>query len=167
MAKSKVTRIRSGAKGSAPRRLAALQVEVGRLREGAQALRQGVKALRLVVAAFEDDGDPTAEVKDVAAGLAVATEIIVRASDALGDLPVGSQVYKAVNALRLRLWDIEDVVTATKATLATGEFPVGLSTVCPIPGALKVAIALLGPLADDVDELRARCVVAPAKRQAA
>jgi hypothetical protein len=126
---------------------------VEQMREAQISLDAGLEIMRLICGMFDTDGRPylTTEMVDLHAGLGLAIGHIKNASELLFDYSrteVGEQEQEAFMAV---LWDSADIVFCVEAALRHKKLPDGHGmTMCPVRGALTVAISKLEGLVGDI-----------------
>ena len=122
------------------------------IRDAQNSLDTGLEVMRLICGMFDTDGRLhfTTEIVDVHAGLGLAIGHIKNASELLFRYwgTVGEQEQEAFMEV---LWDSADIVFCVEACLRHKKLPNGRSmTVCPVRGALTVAISKLEGLVGDI-----------------
>ena len=146
-----------------PRRNSAMSItatadELDFLRTATESIATAAGTLRAMAATFDADGDPNAEAADVAAGVRVGITHLRAASDALFSINPGEWSHKRANPLLEGLWDAADIVILVGESLAANKFPNGNEmTVCPIEGALKIAVRQLDLVNTNLIKLRELC----------
>lgn len=119
-------------------------------------LDAGLELMRLICGLFDTDGRPylTTEMVDMRAGLGLAIGHIESASELLFNYSSTSACAQEQQAFMEVLWDSADIVFCVEAGLRHKKLPDGRGmTVCPVRGALTVAISKLEGLVGDISRL--------------
>ena len=136
---------------SAPEVLSKERVE--QMWEAQISLDAGLELMRLICGLFDTDGRPylTTEMVDMRAGLGLAIGHIENASELLFNYSSTSAGAEEQQAFMEVLWDSADIVFCVEAGLRHKKLPDGRGmTVCPVRGALTVAITKLEGLVGDI-----------------
>jgi hypothetical protein len=125
---------------------------VKEIRDAQNSLDTGLQVMRLICGMFDTDGRLhfTTEIVDVHAGLGLAIGHIKNASELLFRHwgTAGEQEQQAFLEV---LWDSADIVFCAEAALRHKNLPNGRGmTVCPVRGALTVAVSKLEGLVGDI-----------------
>jgi hypothetical protein len=116
-------------------------------------LDAGLEIMRLICGMFDTDGRPylTTEMVDMHAGLGLAIGHIKNASELLFNYSNTDAIGRKQEAFMEVLWDSADIVFCVEAALRNKKLPNGRGmTVCPVRGALTVAISKLEGLVGDI-----------------
>jgi hypothetical protein len=129
---------------------------VEQMRKAQISLDAGLELMRLICGLFDTDGRPylTTEMVDMRAGLGLAIGHIENASELLFNYSSTSACAQEQQAFMEVLWDSADIVFCVEAGLQHKKLPDGRGmTVCPVRGALTVAISKLEGLVGDISRL--------------
>ena len=126
---------------------------VKQMREAQISLDAGLEIMRLFCGLFNTDGEPylSTQMVDMRACLGLAIGHIKNASELLFNYSGTDAGARKQEAFMEVLWDSADIVFCVEAGLRCKKLPGGHGmTVCPVRGALTVAISKLEGLVGDI-----------------